>query len=526
MRDIDLVWMATCSVLVLFMQAGFACLESGLTRSKNSINVALKNLADFCITTMCFWFISFSLMFGLSDHGLLGNFHTWMFFSPKETDTHTIVFFLYELMFCGSAVTIISGAIAERVKFLSYVSIAVIMSCTIYPVIGHWIWGGLLSHSSMGWLQSLGFIDFAGSTVVHCTGGWVALAALLIIGPRQGVFLPDGSARAIPGSNLPLAVLGAIILWVGWLGFNGGSTLAVTSKVPLVLMNTMLAPGAGMITATLYAWFTEGHASPSAVINGPLAGLVSVTASSNIILPGSAVIIGAVAGIIVMLFSKLLERLHIDDAVGAIPVHLGGGIWGTLAVALFGDVSQFTQAHTRLGQLIIQLLGITADGIWAFGIAFVLLSLLNKVFPLRVSKEQELVGLNISEHRATTEILDLFNAMETQAQTGDITQRIHEEPFTEAGQIASRYNRVLDRVSFENEVSRRMAELANLAKMQAEESSENLKEKIAEINEFNRMAVGRELRMIELKKEINRLLEQNGQPPAYSIEPINPKDKG
>ncbi|MCB1172813.1 MAG: ammonium transporter [Leptospiraceae bacterium] len=472
----DIIWVLISAALVLFMQAGFLCVESGLTRAKNSINVAIKNITDFGVATLTFWALGFGLMFGSSVYGLVGSDHFLIDFEAQEP--WTPAYFIFQLVFCGTAATIVSGAVAERLSFKAYLINTTIISGLIYPLIGHWIWGGgLETASGTGWLAQLGFIDFAGSTVVHSTGGIVALASLLIVGARAGRFPPGQTPRKINGSNLPLAMLGGIILWFGWIGFNGGSTLALNAQVPGIVANTLLAGGAGLVAALIMSWLLLGYPEASVPLNGSLAGLVAITASCFAVTQWQALIIGSVAGVLVVPAEKLLERLQIDDAVGAIPVHLVAGIWGTLAVGLFGDPDILNTGLGRMQQIGVQALGILASNGFAFGLAFLLLSIVNRITPLRVEMEDEKLGLNISEHRATTELIDLFMVMDHQKKTGDLSADVPVEPFTEVGQIAERYNLVLDRVRTtlqENEEARNQLTQAFEAIAQERERAESL----------------------------------------------------
>lgn len=394
--NIDILWVYLSAVLVFLMQAGFLCLESGFTRSKNSINVAVKNLADFCFTTFIFWVVGYGIMFGTSVSGLYGSDR----FLPNFTaiDPFTAAFFLFQVMFCGTAITIMSGAVAERMRFGSYMLATFIVSALIYPIIGHWAWGGLDTGDTFGWLNQRGFVDFAGSTVVHSVGGWVSLALLLIIGPRHGRFDEEGNSIRIPPSNLPLAVLGAIFLFVGWLGFNGGSTLALNDQVSYILVNTVVAGSVGAISAAMLGYAVQNQLSVGHLMNGCLGGLVAITANCFAVSTPIAVLIGLIGGMISVGGEKLLEHFKIDDAVGAIPVHLCAGIWGTIALGLYGDLDIIGTGLTRFEQIRVQIMGVLSIGAWSFGISYSLLSLANKIRPLRVSLDHEIVGLNITEH--------------------------------------------------------------------------------------------------------------------------------
>ncbi len=437
----DVVWELIFAGLEFLMQAGFTCLESGLTRSKNSINVAIKNITDFGISTILFWAFGFGMMFGTTINGWIGSTR---FFLSLEEGSWSNTFFMFEIMFCATAVTIVSGATAERLRFRSYIIISIILSALIYPIFGHWVWNDVQSGTASGWLGKMGFLDFAGSTVVHSVGGWVALATLLIIGPREGRFHPAGAHRKIHGSNLPMSVLGVLLLWVGWFGFNGGNTFALNDQVAGIITNTFLAGASGVMVTLTVGWIIRKQADAELVIFGSIAGLVAITASANAVSTVSALIIGGVGGIVMLGVDYLMDCLHIDDAVGAVPVHLGAGIWGTLAVAIFGKEEILGTGISRWGQLLIQATGIGVCFLWAFGLPFGIFLLINHFFPLRVTSEDERIGLNVSEHGATTELLDLLRTMDSQARTGDMSLRVPVEPFTEVGQIAEQYNRVME----------------------------------------------------------------------------------
>jgi Amt family ammonium transporter len=439
---LDYVWIILGSALVFMMQAGFAMVESGLTRSKNSINVAIKNLTDYGISTMVYWILGFGLMFGTSFRGILGT----SFFLPNASSVWFAVFLLFQAVFCSTSATIVSGAVAERMRFSSYIFSTILLSALIYPIFGHWAWGGAFEGEPSGWLVSRGFTDFAGSTVVHSMGGWVSLAILFIIGPRTGRFGADGSVKTINGSSIPMAVLGVFLLWFGWIGFNGASTLAANDAVPGIILRTMLGGASGMAVTLAVGWFLAKKPEVGLVLNGSLAGLVAITANCHVTNETQAVIIGGIGGLVMLGASKLLVKLRIDDAVDAIPVHLAAGIWGTLAVGIFGDLELLGTGLSRMGQIGIQCTGILACGATALGITLPVMALLNKIHPIRVSMGDELDGLNKAEHGVTTEIHDLFTVLDTQAKTGDITLRAPEEPFTETGQIAGMYNSVLDKL--------------------------------------------------------------------------------
>jgi Amt family ammonium transporter len=440
-QPVDIAWLLVAAALVLFMQAGFTALESGLVRSKNSINVAIKNFANFLVAASLFWMFGFGLMFGRSAGQVIGS--SSYFFDSNSS--YLAAFFLFQLGFIGTATTLISGAVAERMRFGGYVALTIFVAAVTYPIFGHWAWQDRsLQGGGGGWLRDLGFMDFAGSTVVHSVGGWVALAAIIILGPRIGRF--GAGAMPIRGHDLPLTTVGVFILWVGWYGFNGGSTFGLTPAVPKIIVNTTIAAAFGGVVGMALTWRLDDRPDVTTIMNGALAGLVGITASANVMDPWRAAVIGAVAAVVMQAAVMLLERLQIDDAVGAVPVHLAAGIWGTLAVALLGDVSAFPKADGRLEQLGIQLVGIATCCAWAFGISYVVLSLINRLVPFRVDPGGELAGLNIAEHGASTEIADLLYDMDAQRRSGDFDRPIRVEPHTEVGQIAAQYNRVLQTI--------------------------------------------------------------------------------
>ena len=454
---IDTLWLLLCSGLVFLMQAGFMCLESGLTRSKNSINVAVKNLADFGISAGLFWLFGYALMFGDTQTGWLGSTG----FAPAFTDQpDRAVFFLFQMMFCGTATTIVSGAAAERLKFHAYVLLAVFLSGFIYPVYGHWSWNGIAAGNAGGWLENLGFVDFAGSTVVHSVGAWFGLAVVLVIGARQGRFLGKGQSQPIQGANIPFSVLGAMLLWFGWIGFNGGSTLALNDQVPGIVVNTVMAGVGGMITASVLSNIKHKVVDVGQLINGSLAGLVAVTACCHVINVPLAVIVGGTGAAIALLASQLLDHWQIDDAVDAFPVHGAAGMWGTLCVGLFGQLDLIGTGLSRGNQIMVQGFGIGVAAVWTFGLAWVVLTLVNKFYPLRISLAEENIGLNVSEHHAKTETYDLFQIMDYQAKTNDLSLRVPVEPFTEVGHIATRYNQVID--AFEKRQNQSVEDLAHI----------------------------------------------------------------
>lgn len=390
---LDYVWTLIAAALVFFMQAGFAMVESGFTRAKNAVNIMMKNLMDFTIGSLVFWAVGFGLMFGATRTGWFGT--TGFFLSDFKPggDPWVLAFWMFQCVFAATAATIVSGAMAERTKFISYLIYSAVISALIYPVFGSWAWGSLFH--GKGWLESMGFIDFAGSTVVHSIGGWAALAGAMVLGPRIGKYGKNGEVKAIPGHNIPLAAVGVFILWLGWFGFNPGSTTAGNTDIAMIFVNTNLAAAAGALTAMITAWFMFRKPDAGMTLNGVLAGLVGITAGCANVSPASSVAIGAIAGVLVVLAVIFLDRIHIDDPVGAVSVHGVCGAWGTLAAALFN-------AEGVTAKLVMtQLTGIGAAFVWSFGCAFILFKVLDKTVGLRVSREEEMAGLDVGEHGAS-----------------------------------------------------------------------------------------------------------------------------
>jgi Amt family ammonium transporter len=390
-KNANFVWTLIAAFLVFFMQAGFAMVETGFTRAKNAVNIMMKNLMDFSAGSLAYWAVGFGLMFGASQTGWFGT--DGFFFSDflKEKDPWLYAFWMFQVVFAATAATIVSGAMAERTKFISYLIYSVAISALIYPVFGSWAWGGLFH--GKGWLEKLGFIDFAGSTVVHSIGGWAALAGAIVLGPRVGKFGTDGKPKAIPGHNIPLATLGVFILWFGWFGFNPGSTTAAITDIAKIAVNTNLAAAAGTVGALITAWILFKKPEASMTLNGTLAGLVAITAGCNNVTPLSSVIIGFLAGILVVLSVLFIERVFkVDDPVGAVSVHGVCGAFGTLAAGVFNE------AGATLQIVGVQALGVASAFAWSFTTCIILFKALKATIGLRVSKEEEMEGLDIKEH--------------------------------------------------------------------------------------------------------------------------------
>lgn len=385
--NVDMLWLVAAGSLVFFMQAGFAFLESGMSRAKNTVNVIMKNYCDMCFGAIAFWMIGYGLMFGANPTGWLG----WSGFALHRVPESEYGMLFFQTMFAATSATIVSGAIAERTRFSAYIIGSVVITGLIYPVFGSWAWGSV--YGGTGWLKQMGFIDFAGSSVVHAVGGWAALAAIISVGPRLGRFGPDGQPRQILGHNLTLVALGAFILWIGWFGFNAGSTLGATVGLGKIALNTHMGGAAGALGAMAMLKLMRQKVLLTATLNGSIAGLVGVTAGCHVMEPAFAILTGAVAGALSVLAAHVLEAFKVDDVVGAVSVHVVGGVWGTLAAGLFNASDMF-----NLGQLGVQALGCLVAFVWAFGASMLMYALIGKVVPLRANTLAEQRGLDFTEH--------------------------------------------------------------------------------------------------------------------------------
>ncbi|MFZ7121324.1 MAG: ammonium transporter [Eubacteriaceae bacterium] len=392
--SLDTVWVLLGACLVFFMQAGFAMVETGFTRAKNAGNIIMKNMMDFAVGSIMYWAVGFSLMFGEDIAGFIGKLD---FFSQGSYDfgIPTTAFLIFQTVFCATAATIVSGAMAERTKFVSYLLYSFVLSTLIYPVVGHWVWGG-------GFLSELGFVDFAGSTVVHSVGGWAALVGAAILGPRIGKY-KDGKSKVIPGHSITLGALGVFILWFGWFGFNPGSQLAASGAenaqaISTIFVTTNLAAAAGAIVAMAITWIKYKKPDVSMTLNGALAGLVGITAGCAAVNPVGAALIGAFAGALVVFSVEFIDnKLKIDDPVGAVSVHGVCGAFGTLAVGLFAvDGGLFYGGGASL--LGVQAIGVLTVAAWTFIAGFILFKVIDMTVGLRVSAEEELEGLDLHEH--------------------------------------------------------------------------------------------------------------------------------
>ncbi len=404
LSDVDAMWVCLAAFLVFFMQAGFALVETGFTRAKNACNILMKNVADFSLGTISFWMIGFGLMFGVSRWGLIG---TSGFFYEADNGFDW-AFMLFQTVFCATAATIVSGAMAERTKFSAYLICSVFITVIIYPIFGSWCWNGLVNPSG-GWLeggpfleslfgQGAAFHDFAGSTVVHSIGGWAALAGAIALGPRLGKYGRNGKRNAIPGHNMPLAALGVFILWLGWFGFNPGSTTAVAGgSFAKIAVNTNLSAAAGALGAMFTSWYIYQKTDPSITLNGVLAGLVAITAGCDVMAPSMSILTGLAAGLIVVFAIDLLDRMHVDDPVGAVSVHGVCGAWGTLAVGLFAEELGLLVGGGAQ-QFLVQLLGVVAALAWALPVSLLGFYLIKVTTGLRVTRQEEMDSLDLTEH--------------------------------------------------------------------------------------------------------------------------------
>ena len=393
--DLDTLWTCLAAFLVFFMQAGFALVECGFTRAKNACNIIMKNLMDFSLGTMIFWILGFGLMFGATSHGLFG---TDGFLYDAGDNSFNWAFLLFQTVFCATAATIVSGAMAERTKFSSYLIYTVAITAIVYPIFGCWAWNSL--YSGGGWLEGMGFHDFAGSTVVHSIGGWAALAGAIVLGARRGKFTGK-KINAIPGHNIPLAALGVFILWLGWFGFNPGSTTAVGGgSFAFIAVTTNISAACGSIGAMIMAWILFKKPDVSFALNGALAGLVGITAGCDCISVPLSAVTGLVAGVLVVFSCLVVERMRIDDPVGAVSVHGVCGAWGTLAVGLFGVTPDFVGLVNGGGasQLGVQALGVGTAFLWSFSVSMIIFLTIKYTVGLRVSEVEEEEGLDVHEH--------------------------------------------------------------------------------------------------------------------------------
>jgi len=451
---IDMVWVLVAATLVMTMQVGFMLLESGSVRTKNAVSVAQKNLLDFAFSTVVFTTIGFGLAFGVAT--------TWLpfgtdpsFFALDAVSRENATFFIFQVMFCGTAATIVSGAVAERMRLRAYITLCIFVAGLVYPVFTHWAWGTALGASSGAFLANAGFVDFAGSTVVHATGGWFALAACIVLGPRDGRFT-DGPAIRFSGHSAVLASAGALFLFIGWIGFNGGSTLAASPAVPGIVLNTVLAGAAGGVVGYGVMWF-GGAMLPERAVNGVIGGLVAVTAGCHFVPPGAALLLGALGGLCANGANYLLEtRFRIDDAVGAVGVHAVAGVIGTIGLALLAPVDVLP-AGSRMAQLLVQAEGSLLNFAWAFGLGLALTHAIRPFVTLRVTGEEEAVGLNAAEHGAKLGTDHLQAAVEFMLEDSPSTKRLAVEAGDDTEGLTLALNSLMDKLQeAESERSRQV----------------------------------------------------------------------
>ena len=448
----------TAAALVLFMQAGFLLLEAGQVRAKNAVNVAQKNLVDFVLSAVCFGLVGFAFMFGASINGWVGWDSGLAVFGG--TDPWTLTFFVFQLVFCGTAATVVSGAVAERMAMSGYIAVTILISTVLYPVTGHWAWGGLLNNSEEPWLAAMGFMDFAGSTVVHSVGAWVGLAAIMIIGPRSGKFDADGKPVVLHGHSPVLATMGTLILLVGWIGFNGGSTTSGSESFARIIANTLVSGCVGGFVGYCLGRLHHGYNSPEFVINGMLAGLVAITAGCDVLTPQMSALAGALGAAGAYAFREALERIaKLDDPLGAIAVHGAAGVIGTLLIALLAPVDALL-AGSRSAQFTVQLIGVSSVFFWTFTIAYFCLRVMHAVLPspdgpgrgLRVSEHDEHIGLNVAEHNAPLGVYGLTKALATLVNEPDENiQKMTVDPGDETAEAATLLNELLDNLQKKRE---------------------------------------------------------------------------
>lgn len=437
---VDTLWVFLAAILVFFMNLGFASLEAGMARSKNTVNILSKNFIVFAVSSLGFILLGWGLMFG-GDNPFVGTEHLFILGESDlsfydETLTTNVPFwgkFFFQLVFCGTAATIVSGAVAERIKYVSFIIFSFVLTLFIYPIVGHWVWGG-------GWLADLGFMDFAGDTVVHSLGGWSALAGAIILGPRIGKYGKDGKPKAIPGHNMSLAVIGLFVLWLGWFGFNPGSTMSFQNPddVMHILMTTNTSAITAVLTSTITSWIFVGKPDLGMTINGCLAGLVAITGGCAYISIVDSLIIGAIAGVIVVFAVVFFDRIHVDDPVGATSVHLCCGVFGTVCIGLFAKEGVTTLSTKNglfygggAGLLGTQLLGIVAVGAFVFITSALLWLALKKTVGIRVTREEELAGLDVGEH-GNRAYPDFVSAVESIDYSGDEVEVMGDVPVSEA----------------------------------------------------------------------------------------------
>ncbi|XPV69369.1 MAG: ammonium transporter [Halarcobacter sp.] len=431
LNDIDLLWIVVCAFLVFMMQLGFSLIETGAVRSKNTINVAMKNLIDTVFSIIFFWIIGFGIMFGTDSFGLYGTDK----FLIDGKDLNVNGFFFFQAMFAATAITIVSGAVAERIKFNGYIVVAIIVSAIIYPIFGHWVW------NTDGWLSQMGFIDFAGSTVVHSVGAWIGLAGAIVLGPRLGKFRKGKTTYFAP-SNHNFIVFGVFILFFAWFGFNAGSLLWFEPQITSILLNTLLSAVFGGFGAWVTTFFNKKKVGVEIFSFGIIAGLVGITAGCNDLTTVQSAIVGFISAVIVHYSDNILtNKLKIDDPLSVVSVHGLVGAWGTIAVGIFANLPE---NMTRFDLIYVQTLGVVVGFVFAFSLGILIFLFLSKVNLLRVRKKHEILGLNTSEHNAKLPWVETIESILNIMKTGNINKKIYEERDTEVGIVAKFFNYLLN----------------------------------------------------------------------------------
>lgn len=447
-HNLNIIWILIATAMVFLMQAGFTAFETGMVRAKNSINVALKNFVDIVFGMLAFFITGYALMFGTDISGFIGSNH---FLLNGVEPTYDYAFFIFQAVFAGTAATIVSGTVSERMKFSGYILVSILLSGLFYPISGHWVWG------EGGWLSDMGFVDFAGSTVVHSFGAWIGLVGAIMLGPRIGRFDENGNPVKIHESSIQLTTIGLFILWFGWFGFNGGSTLIGDGSVAKVIVNTNLSAVAGGATAALGSLLLFGKIRPNEILNGVLGGLVAITAGCDAVNPNGALLIGSIAGIVVLVGEMMLIKLKVDDPVNAIAAHGFAGAWGTLALALVAPESALPTGD-MWAQLGVQAIGVFSIFIYAVIAGLLIFSFLKGIGQLRVDPEHEIRGLNETEHDAKQVLRDTYDAMNRIIKEGDLNIYIEEERGTEAGEIAAIFNRMVNDLKKIAQVTQQVSE--------------------------------------------------------------------
>jgi ammonium transporter, Amt family len=428
-----------CTLTLIILHGGFLCLKSGQARSKNSTHVAMRSLIDFGLCVLIFYFVGYSLIYGKSVSGLYGEIFTFKIIHKESL--LNVAFYFFHAIFSVMAVSIYSGSVSERMGFKAYICMVLFTALVTYPLYAHWTWNGIGPYSNTdGWLHEMGFIDFAGSTTVHSLGAWIAVTSIRSLGKKA---YENEITTPLRASNLPFAVLGVFLLWAGWFGIHMGFALFRNIPLSNILVNTLLAGAAGMILSLVAGWITRLTVRVDFVINGTVAGLVSIAASAHIVPASSAFFIGSVGGVVMIMTKFIIERYVVDDSVEVTAAFLAPGIWGTIAVAIFANAELLEITNTKKPFLIVQIIGVVVCAIWACGLTFIFLKFLKLFFSINISKEDEQIGLDKAELSESHALMDLYHTMDMQINTGDLGVRANVDPYSEVGNIAERYNQVM-----------------------------------------------------------------------------------